>query len=91
MVVDDRGYEVVTEAQNWPKIEVHGQGLHLAEAGDPGAVIVSVEARDRGSSRAEKVSFVDVVEGQAVDLVAVDQDTISAPSEPSPIVIGHPG
>ena len=29
MVVDDRGYEVVTEAQNWPKIEVQVKGYTL--------------------------------------------------------------
>lgn len=29
VVVDDRGYEVVTEAQNWPKIEVQVKGYTL--------------------------------------------------------------
>lgn len=29
MVVDDRGYEIVTEAQNWPKIEVQVKGYTL--------------------------------------------------------------
>jgi hypothetical protein len=29
VVVDDRGYEVVTEAQHWPKIEVQVKGYTL--------------------------------------------------------------
>lgn len=33
VVVDDRGYEVVTEAQNWPKIEVQVKGYTLPRPG----------------------------------------------------------
>jgi Xaa-Pro aminopeptidase len=33
VVVDDRGFEVVTEAQNWPKIEVQVKGYALPRPG----------------------------------------------------------
>jgi Xaa-Pro dipeptidase len=33
VVVDDRGFEVVTEAQNWPKIEVQVKGFPLPRPG----------------------------------------------------------
>lgn len=33
VVVDDRGYEVVTEAQNWPKLEVMVKGFPMTRPG----------------------------------------------------------
>jgi Xaa-Pro aminopeptidase len=30
VVVEDRGYEVVTEAQNWPKLDVTVKGFHMS-------------------------------------------------------------
>jgi len=33
VIVDDRGFEVVTEAQNWPKVEVTVKGFSIPRPG----------------------------------------------------------
>ncbi len=45
LVVDRRGYEVVTNAQNWPQIDVAVKGLRHPAPGNPRTLILGLTNR----------------------------------------------